>query len=88
MHAHFDRAQYMYEKRSYAEAIHDFDAAYVFKASASLLYNVAVCREKLGDSRAAAATCRRYLAESPLARDRKPIEQRLLALESVVSTAN
>ena len=80
MRAHFERGQDEYEKKKYQEAEDSFMAAYAIKPAPSLLYNVAVCREKRGDNAGAAEMFQRYLAESPSASDRTAVEERIRTL--------
>ncbi len=80
MKARFERGQDLYERRRYAECAAEFLAAYDAKPAPSLLFNAAVCTEKLGDRARAADLFRRYLAVSASPRDREAVEQRIDAL--------
>jgi hypothetical protein len=82
MRERFEKGQDFYEQRKYEAAAAEFRAAYEIKPAASLLYNEAVCYEKLRDFNKAANLFRRYLSDSPNARDRKAVETRIAALES------
>jgi tetratricopeptide (TPR) repeat protein len=81
MRERFEKGQDYYEQRKYEAAASEFRAAYEIKPAASLLYNEAVCYEKLRDFNKAANLFRRYLSDSPNARDRKAVETRIAALE-------
>jgi tetratricopeptide (TPR) repeat protein len=80
MRALFEKGQDAYEQKRYQDAADAFMAAYAIKPAASLLYNTGVAREKLGDRAGAAEMFRRYLDESPNARDRTAVEERIAAL--------
>ena len=82
MRALFERGQDEYEQKRYQEAADTFMAAYQIKPSASLLYNAAVCKEKVGDRAGAAALFRRYLEERPDARDREQVTARIASLDA------
>jgi PEGA domain-containing protein/tetratricopeptide repeat protein len=81
----FEKGQDLYEQRNYPEAARKFREAYDIRPAASLLYNEAVCYEKLKDYGKAANLFKRYLDESKNARDRKDVERRIAALENEVS---
>ena len=76
----FERGQEAYEHGRYDEALAAFMEAWEVRETPSLLYNAAVCREKLGDRTGAASLFRWYLDEAPQTRDRKAIEARIAAL--------
>jgi hypothetical protein len=84
MQAHFDRGLRYYEDKQFVLAASEFRAAYEAKASASLLYNEAVCHEKLKDYARAATLFREYLRTAPQARDRREIEDRIEDLEKAL----
>ncbi len=84
MHEHFDKGQAAYEQRKYELAASEFHAAYEAKPSASLLFNEAVCYEKMKNYPKAAQLFRNYLEKSPQAKDRKDTEKRIAALEGEV----
>src|SRR6187200_2311386 len=71
MRERFEKGQDFYEQRKYEAAAAEFRAAYEIRPAASLLYNEAVCYEKLRDFSKAATLFRKYLSDSPNARDRK-----------------
>jgi WD40 repeat protein len=82
MFARFERGVDLYERRRYAEAAAEFMTAYAAVPIAKLLFNAAVCYEKLERPEIAAMLFRRYLDETPAAADRLAIENRIAALES------
>ncbi len=82
MKERFERGQDYYEQRKYEAAAAEFRAAYEIKPAASLLYNEAVCYEKLKRFDAAATLFKKYLNESANPRDRREVEQRIEALEN------
>jgi len=83
----FDRGQDAYEGGKFEVAASEFRAAYAVRPAASLLFNEAVCYEKLGDERRAVRLFRSYLEAAPQAPDRLAVEKRILALESRTAVA-
>jgi hypothetical protein len=81
MHEHFDKGQEHYEHKRFDLAASEFRAAFEAKPSASLLYNEAVCYEKLNKFAQAAALFKEYLDKAPQARDRAATEKRIAVLE-------
>jgi tetratricopeptide (TPR) repeat protein len=67
----------------YREALQGFSEAYEMSGRADLLYNLAVCHERLGDAGRAAAHYRRYLEEKPDAEDAEQVRARLEKLGPV-----
>ena len=84
--AQFDEGARLYHAAKYREAIARFEAAYRLKPHGAIHFNVAQCRERLGEWPAALRSYQDYLRELPEARDRAAvrasigrIEQRLAA---------
>ena len=77
---HFERGLRDHEQQKYASAASELRAAYALRPAAPLLFNEAVCVEKLGDDARAAALFTRYLAEAPDAHDRPAVEARIATL--------
>jgi hypothetical protein len=82
--AQFDAGAKLFHAGKYREAITRFEAAYRLKPHGAIHFNVAQCREKLGEWPAALRSYQDYLRELPEARDRAAvradigrIEQRL-----------
>lgn len=81
MRERFEKGQDFYEQKKYEAAAAEFRAAFEIKPAATLLFNEAVCYEKLKDFNKAASLFRRYIAASPNARDKKAVESRIANLE-------
>ncbi len=84
--ARFRKGAELYRARQYREAIAEFEEAYRLKPAGAIHYNVAQCREKLGEWPAAIRSYNDYLREAPDANDRavvrasvKKLEERLAA---------
>jgi PEGA domain-containing protein/tetratricopeptide repeat protein len=84
--ARFHRGAELYRARQYREAIAEFEEAYRLKPAGAIHYNIAQCREKLGEWPAAIRSYNDYLREAPDANDRavvraavKKLEERLAA---------
>ena len=82
----YDQGARLYRAGKYLEAIERFEAAYRLKPHGAIHFNVAQCREKLGQWPAALRSYQDYLRELPDARDRAAVraaigklEQRLVA---------
>lgn len=79
--AHFAAGSAYYEQADYTDAVKEFNEAYRLSKRTDLLYNIAVCYERLNDYDNAIATLRRYLTEKPNAPDRVTIESRIQNLQ-------
>jgi tetratricopeptide (TPR) repeat protein len=84
--ARFHKGAELYGAGKWREAIEEFEAAYRLKPAGAIHFNVARCREKLGEWPGALRAYEDYLREVPDANDRanvrasmKRIEQRLAA---------
>jgi tetratricopeptide (TPR) repeat protein len=86
MHDHFDKGQAAYEQRNYTLAATEFRAAYEAQPRASLLFNEAVCYEKIKNYSKAASLFKEYLDKSPTAKDRKDTEKRIATREAAVKS--
>jgi hypothetical protein len=71
--AHFRRAADLYAKGSYRDAIAEFEAAYRARPHGAIHFNVAQCREKLGELPQALRSYHDYLREVPQAEDRAAV---------------
>ena len=85
MREHFDKGQSAYQARNYELAAREFHAAYESKPSAPLLYDEAVCYEKMKDYRKAVDLYRQYLVKQPTAKDRPQTEERIKSLEAALA---
>jgi hypothetical protein len=84
--ARFRKGAELYRAKQYRAAIDEFEAAYRLKPAGAIHYNVAQCRERLGEWPAAIRSYHDYLREAPEANDRavvraavKKLEERLAA---------
>ena len=75
----------LYRAKQYREAISRFEEAYRLKPAAAIHYNVAQCREKLGEWPAAIRSYHDYLREAPEANDRAAVRAAIQKLEGRLS---
>jgi hypothetical protein len=87
MREHFDKGQNFYVQKKYELAAAEFRAAYEAKNSASLLFNEAVCYEKMKNYSKAVSLFKQYLEKNPGARDRPDTESRIKSLEYEIARA-
>ena len=66
-----------FEKENYVEALQNFRESYDLSGEVDLLYNIAICNEKLGDNQKAIAFYELYLEEKPQAEDAEEIRAKL-----------
>jgi PEGA domain len=85
MREHFDKGQTAYQNKNFELAAREFHAAYEAKPSAPLLYDEAVCYEKMKDYRKAVDLYRQYLVKQPEAKDRAATEERIKTLEATLT---
>lgn len=71
---HFMQGQAFYKQAHYDEAIREFQAAYDARPHPAVLFNLAQCYEKLGDTASALKDYREYLRQVPDAEDRAAVE--------------
>ena len=86
--AHFLAGSSYYESANYADAVKEFNEAYRLSKRPDLLYNIALCYERLSDYDNAISTLKRYLIEKPTAPDRNIIESRVQNLERLREIRN
>ena len=79
------RGRELYQSGQYKEALAELQAAFELVPSATLVYNMAKTREKLGDFSGALRDYRRYLEMEPKAPDRGDVEYVMRALEKKAS---
>jgi tetratricopeptide (TPR) repeat protein len=79
--AHFAAGSAYYDQANYADAVKEFNEAYRLSKRTDLLYNIAVCYERLGDLDGAINALRKYLDDKPEAPDRVTILSRINNLE-------
>lgn len=85
--AQYDQGARLYRAGKYLEAIDAFEAAYRLKPHGAIHFNVAQCREKLGQWPAALRSYQDYLRELPDARDRVAVRAAIGKLEQRLAAA-
>jgi tetratricopeptide (TPR) repeat protein len=81
--AHYAAGSAYYEQANYADAVREFNEAYRLSRRTDLLYNIAICYERLDDYDNAIATLQKYLTDRPDAKDRVTIESRIANLQKL-----
>ena len=79
--AHFRRGVELYRAQRFGDAAEEFEAAYRAKPHGSIHYNVAQCRERLGQWPAAYRAYSDYLHELPDAKDRAAVRASMGKIE-------
>jgi tetratricopeptide (TPR) repeat protein len=79
--AHYLAGSAYYDQANYSDAVKEFSEAFRLSHRADLLYNIAVCYERLGQWDDAIDALRRYLTDKPDAPDRAVIESRIANYE-------
>jgi tetratricopeptide (TPR) repeat protein len=75
--AHFAAGSAYYDQANYNDAVREFGEAYRLSRRVDLLYNIALCYERLYQYDEAIRTLERYLSERPGAPDRTAIQTRI-----------
>jgi tetratricopeptide (TPR) repeat protein len=76
----FAAGQVAFDDGRYADALGYFQRSYALSRLPELLFNIALCQDRLRDDDAAVASYRRYIYEMPRASNRPEVERRLEAL--------
>jgi tetratricopeptide (TPR) repeat protein len=84
--ARFRKGADLYRQRRWRDAIAEFEAAYRLKPHGAIHFNVAQCRERLGDWPGALRGYHDYLREVPEATDRATVRASLARLEARLAT--
>src|ERR1700680_249528 len=63
--AHFAAGSAYYDQANYADAVKEFNEAYRLSKRTDLLYNIAVCYERLGQYDSAIQALQKYLTDKP-----------------------
>jgi tetratricopeptide (TPR) repeat protein len=79
--AHFAAGSAYYEQADYTDAVKEFNEAYRLSHRTDLLYNIALCYERLNQYDNAIETLQKYLTDKPNAPDRVTIESRIQNLQ-------
>jgi len=85
--AHSSRGTTLYNLGRFAEALAEYEAAYMAIQDPPFLFNVAQCHRKLGHSQEALDSYRGYLRVAPNAPNRGEVERRIDELERHVHAA-
>lgn len=85
--ARFRRGAELYRASKWREAIAEFEAAYRLKPHGAIHFNVAQCRERLGEWPAALRGYLDYLREVPDAKDRAAVRAAVQRLEQRLAAA-
>ncbi|MBX7191314.1 MAG: tetratricopeptide repeat protein [Sandaracinaceae bacterium] len=86
-HALFDQGRAAYDAERYEDAAEAFFRAREAGGPPSLLYNQALCLDRLERTEAAASVYRQYLDASPTAANRAEVEARLRELEGTTGSS-
>jgi tetratricopeptide (TPR) repeat protein len=85
--ARFQRGSELYGRGRYREAIAEFEAAYRIRPHGTIHFNVARCREKLGEWPQALRSYHDYLRETPGAEDRARVLATMRRIEDRLAAA-
>jgi tetratricopeptide (TPR) repeat protein len=85
--AHFRRGAALFERARYREAAREFEAARRLRPHGHVSYNLARCRERLGDTAGALHAYREYLRAMPEAKDRRAVRAAIARLEARLGAA-
>ena len=78
----FEAGEVAFTAGHYADALGYFKRAHELSQRPALLFNIALCADRLRDDDAAIDAYERYLAEVPLAANRREVDDRLEALRA------
>jgi hypothetical protein len=78
---HAKQGTTFYNLDRHAEALAEYEAAYLAVPDAALLFNIAQCHRKLGHDKEALAFYKTYLRNAPRAPNRADVEKRIQELE-------
>jgi tetratricopeptide (TPR) repeat protein len=80
--AHFQQGDTFFKLDKYAQALQEFEQAYLAKQDPSFLYNIAQCHRLMGNKVEAIRFYKRYLNDAPNAANRPVAEKHIRDLES------
>jgi hypothetical protein len=83
--AHSQEGDAYYKLEKYANAISEYEQAYLNKADPSFLYNIAQCHRLMGNGAQAIHFYRRYLKDAPNAPNRGVAEKHIRDLEDAAA---
>src|SRR5436190_18302547 len=82
--AHFQQGDTYFKLDRYANALQEFEQAYLAKQDPSFLYNIAQCHRLMGNRVEAVRFYKRYLNDAPNAANRPVAEKHIRDLESAL----
>jgi len=82
----YERGRTAFQAGSFREALSAFQEAYDTKPHPTVLVSIAECQERLGQLPQAVTTLEQYLRESPQARDRAQVEEKIAAIRARPAT--
>jgi tetratricopeptide (TPR) repeat protein len=82
--AHFQQGDTYFKLEKYANALQEFEQAYLAKQDPSFLYNIAQCHRLMGNRVEAVRFYKRYLNDAPSAANRPVAEKHIRDLESAL----
>jgi tetratricopeptide (TPR) repeat protein len=82
--AHFQQGDTYFKLEKYANALQEFEQAYLAKQDPSFLYNIAQCHRLMGNRAEAIRFYKRYLNDAPAAANRPVAEKHVRDLESAL----
>jgi tetratricopeptide (TPR) repeat protein len=80
--AHYLQGDAYYKLDKYANALQEYEQAYIAKADPSFLYNIAQCHRLMGNRAEALKFYKRYLKDAPNAPNRPVAEKHIKDLEA------
>jgi tetratricopeptide (TPR) repeat protein len=80
--AHFQQGDTFFKLDKYAQALQEFEQAYLAKQDPSFLYNIAQCHRLMGNKVEAIRFYKRYLNDAPSAANRPVAEKHIRDLEA------
>ncbi len=86
--AHSQEGDAYYKLEKYANAITEYEQAYLAKPDPSFLYNIAQCHRLMGNGAEAINFYRRFLKDAPNAPNRAVAEKHIRDLEDVAGHGN
>jgi tetratricopeptide (TPR) repeat protein len=82
--AHFQRGDTYFKLDKYANALQEFEQAYLAKQDPSFLYNIAQCHRLMGNRVEAIRFYKRYITDAPAAANRPVAEKHIRDLEAAL----
>jgi tetratricopeptide (TPR) repeat protein len=79
--SHFNRGTSFYNIGRFADALAEYEAAYLAVQDPPFLFDIAQCHRKMGNSKEALASYRTYLRVAPNAPNRAEVQKRISELE-------